>query len=85
MNKGKKLTSKNNSNIINKVPLLNNKTSKFEIAIKHPSTNNFSFETIHKNEGHKKFHRFISITIGEGLTISEVDKLYLKTRGKKKL
>ncbi|GAB7568121.1 MAG6450 family protein [Gemella bergeri] len=64
---------------------LDSKTTKFKITIQHNLNNNFSFNIINKNNGHKEFHKFICNTVGKKLSISEVNRLYLRTRGKNKI
>lgn len=61
---------------------LDNSTTKFKISIQHDLDVNFAFDNIHKNNGYKEFHNFICKTVGKNLTISQVNNLYLRTRGK---
>ncbi|WP_083577642.1 hypothetical protein [Gemella massiliensis] len=44
---------------------LDSKTTKFKITIQHNLNNNFSFNIINKNNGHKEFHKFICNTVGK--------------------
>lgn len=52
----------------------------FKISISRPLDNNFAFKDL-KPADLKDFHNFISQTIGKELTITQVDKLYLRTKG----
>lgn len=53
----------------------------FKVAIDYSLDNKFCFKDL-KPLGIKSFHNFIESTVGEGLTISEVDDLYLRKKGK---
>ncbi len=57
---------------------------KFKILINNTLDNNYSFDNLNKNNGNRKFHNFIEETVGKDLTISEVDKKYKRTKGKKR-
>lgn len=61
-------------------PLVYVKNSPFKIAICEQLDNNFCFKDL-KNSDIKHLHKFIDETIGKNLTISKVDKLYLRTKG----
>lgn len=61
---------------------LDNSATKFKISIHHDLDIDFSFNNIQKNNGHKEFHNFICKTVGKNLTITQVNNLYLRTRGK---
>lgn len=77
---GKKLT--NQTYVENKTSKLTNiKSKNFKIAISEPLDNNFCFKSLKKPENIRKFQAFIDETIGKKLTISEVDKMYLRTKG----
>ncbi|MCW0945145.1 MULTISPECIES: MAG6450 family protein [Streptococcus] len=52
----------------------------FKLAICEQLDNNFCFKDL-KNPDIKHLHKFIDETIGKNLTISIVDKLYLRTKG----
>ncbi len=61
-------------------PLTSPKKCLFKIAICEQLDNNFCFKHL-KSGDLKAFHSFIDETVGKQLTISEVDKLFLRTRG----
>ncbi len=63
--------------------ILVNRNIKFKILLDTSLDNNYSFKQLKSNNGNKKFDNFIRDTIGKGLTISEVDKLYRRTKGVK--
>lgn len=52
----------------------------FKIAISRQLDNNFCFKDLDRS-GLKGFHNFIDETIGKGLTISQVDKMFKRTQG----
>ena len=52
----------------------------FRIAFEEPLENGFELKDA-DNEAIKRFHRFLVETVYKNLTISEVDKLYLRKRG----
>lgn len=74
-----KLTDKNKSDKKG-TQLTNIKTKPFKIAICGSLENKFSFNELN-NRTIKQFHKFIEETIGKNLTITEVDKQYLRTKG----
>lgn len=74
-----KLTDKNKS-YEKGTQLTSRNTKIFKIAICGSLENNFEFKQL-DNRGIKQFHKFIEETIGKKLTITEVDKQYLRTKG----
>lgn len=72
----------NNKNIESQgVQLTRNQTKKFKIGICGKLQNNFTFKGLNASSI-KSFHNFINCTVGEGLSITEVEKLYLRKRGR---
>ena len=59
---------------------LNTREICFRIAIETPLVNGYEFKDL-SPEQLKSFHRFISDTVYKQLTISQVDKLYLRKQG----
>lgn len=72
-----KLTNSLDTSSNSEKPLTNVKKSLFKIAICEQLENNFCFKDL-KSSDLKALHNFIDETIGKGLTISEVDDLYLR-------
>ena len=62
------------------MPLANVKPLLFRMSIERKLDNKYDFGDM-KQKGIKDFHRFIQNTVGKGLSISEVDSLYLRKRG----
>lgn len=52
----------------------------FKIAISRQLDNNFCIKDLDKR-GIRELHNFIDETVGKNLNISQVDKLYKRTRG----
>lgn len=77
---GSQLTGLNGSNAIESVPLTRVQSLPFKLCIQKPLDGQFNFKKM-KQSGIKDLHDFIENTIGKGLSISEVDKLYLRKRG----
>lgn len=75
-----KLTNKAKSPSMGGSPLTSSKNYLFKIAICEQLDNNFCFKHL-KSGDLRAFHSFIDETVGRQLTISEVDKLFLRTRG----
>lgn len=74
-----KLTNKNkNESKANKLTRVQN--IEFKIAIAHSLENRYCFKDL-KREGLIAFNAFIEATVGRKLTISQVDKLFLRKRG----
>ncbi len=63
--------------------LANNKDYPFIIAITSELEKQYNFACINKHNGYKEFQKFLDDTVGKNLTISEVDKRFLRTKGKK--
>lgn len=61
-------------------PLANIPSLPFKISIEHSLDNKYGLKDM-KNNGVKKLHDFIEVTVGRNLTISEVEALYLRKRG----
>lgn len=78
----RQLTKKNEAKSTGSV-LTNNKDKKFMICISEPLDNKFNFKKLNP-EAIKSFQRFVDKTVGENLTISKVEQLYLRTKGKPK-
>ncbi|MBU5668498.1 hypothetical protein KQI68_01455 [Peptoniphilus sp. MSJ-1] len=75
----RRLTNKNKTDKKG-TQLTNRKTKPFRIAICGSLENKFDFKEL-DNRAIKQFHKFIEETIGKNLTITEVDKQYLRTKG----
>lgn len=54
----------------------------FKISIEHSLENGFCFKDL-KQSNIKEFHTFIEETVGKNLSITQVEKLYKRTRGPK--
>lgn len=76
---GKNLTNKNRG-VSSGTKLTDRTQFPFKVAIDYSLENNYCFKDL-KTDGIKSFHRFIESTVGQQLTISEVDNLYLRTKG----
>ncbi|WP_369691487.1 MAG6450 family protein [Companilactobacillus nodensis] len=57
-----------------------NKDILFKLAITRSLDNGFQFKNL-KQSGIKDFDRFVNETVGKELTISQANKLFLRTRG----
>lgn len=55
---------------------------KFKLSIEHALHNNFCFKKLNK-DNLMQLDRFIDETVEKGLTISEVDNLFLRKKGPK--
>ncbi|MBR1628235.1 MAG: hypothetical protein IJ679_03070 [Lachnospiraceae bacterium] len=62
------------------LPKIRNQERKFLISIEDKLDNGFEFKDADQADI-KELHRFIAETVYKGLTITEVDKLYLRKRG----
>ncbi|HEL0808108.1 TPA: hypothetical protein TVK02_000377 [Streptococcus equi subsp. zooepidemicus] len=60
--------------------LINKVDRPFQISICNQLDNNFCFKDL-KVSDLKLFHKFIDETVGKNLSISEVDSLFLRTKG----
>jgi hypothetical protein len=76
----KKLTENNKVHSSKGASLTTLQNIPFKISISRQLDNNFAFKDL-KPADLKALHNFISQTIGEKLTITEVDKLFLRTKG----
>ena len=76
----RKLTENNEAHSGKGTLLTNSKNVAFQILISRQLDNKFAFKDLNP-EGIKALHSFIDDTIGKKLTITEVDKLYLRTKG----
>lgn len=76
----KKLTNKN-GNGKSYSRLTNNDNLKFRMAISGSLNGKYSIKNL-KEGDIKHFHKFIEETVGKELTITQVDKLFLRTKGK---
>jgi len=56
-------------------------TAKFKLSIEHMLANNYQFKNM-KQDGLKSFSGFLMSTVCKDLSITEVEKLYLRTKGK---
>ena len=61
---------------------LNRKNLKFRVAIECQLDNKYCFKNL-KADGVKGFHEFIDSTIQKNLTITQMDKMYLRKNGPK--
>lgn len=52
----------------------------FKLAISEQLENKYCFKDL-RPEDIKTFHNFLDETVGKGLTITEVDSMFLRTRG----
>ena len=76
----KKLTNKNSASSSKGASLTALRDVPFKFSISEQLDNNFAFKDL-KAADIKALHNFIDITIGKKLTITQVDKLYLRTKG----
>lgn len=58
-----------------------NSSVKFKVAISETLKNGYSFKDL-KSKDVQSFERFVSQTVGKDLTISQVDKMFLRKHGK---
>lgn len=79
----KKLANLTHIRDFNKSPLINEKKHLFKIAICEPLDNGYCFKKLCKNSS-KELQNFIDETIGKSLTVTKVDKLYLRKKGEVK-
>jgi hypothetical protein len=77
---GNQLTGQNGSAATESVPLTRVQSMPFKLCFQKPLDSQFSFKKM-KQSGIRDLHNFIENTIGKGLSISDVDKLYLRKRG----
>ncbi|KAA0967472.1 hypothetical protein FXF62_02035 [Streptococcus cristatus] len=76
----KKLTNKNSASSSKGASLTALRDVPFKFSISEQLDNKFAFKDL-KAADIKALHNFIDITIGKKLTITQVDKLYLRTKG----
>lgn len=76
----KKLTNLNGSNKIARGSVLDKQSFYFKFGIEVPLNSKYNFSKLNKS-GLKALDNFIKETVGKRLTISEVDKLFLRTKG----
>lgn len=62
------------------ITLTTRRTVPFKISIEESLDNKYCFKKL-KGNSIKEFHKFIEATIGKGLTITEVEQMYLRTKG----
>ncbi len=62
--------------------ILSKKDSKFKVAIESQLDNGYCFKNL-KPDDLKLFHDFIEYSVNEKLTITQMDKLYLRKEGPK--
>lgn len=60
---------------------LDRREIKFKIRLADKMLNHFDFEKLSKSNVAKDFQNFLDETIGKDLSITEVDKRFLRTRG----
>ncbi|MBS7203040.1 MAG: hypothetical protein KH029_02575 [Haemophilus parainfluenzae] len=76
-----KLTDKTDKGNSEPSLLLTNRNSiLFRMSIEHSLENGYDFKKLNSNSL-KDLHTFIENTIGKNLTISEVEQLFLRTKG----
>lgn len=61
-------------------PLTKVPTLPFKMSIEHGLDNKYQFKDMNP-KGIKELHRFIDETIAKGLSISQVESMFLRTRG----
>jgi len=74
------LTGSNTSSPSGSVPLARVQSQPFKLCFQRPLDSRYNFKKM-KQSGLKDLHEFMENTIGKGLSISDVDKLYLRKRG----
>jgi hypothetical protein len=72
--------NKSSANESNGRKLTNRKDKKFKFAITGSLDNGFCFKKLKQNEI-AEFHKFIDNILSKQLTITEVDKIFLRTKG----
>ncbi|EML6546728.1 MAG6450 family protein [Staphylococcus aureus] len=76
-----KLTNVEKKHTLKGSKLANYKTRKFKIALGTELENNFCFKTKKPKKVTDGLHKFLEYTVYKDLSITEVDKLYLRTKG----
>ncbi|MFP5493681.1 MAG6450 family protein [Parvimonas sp. G1641] len=77
----KKLINVKKDNSIQNVKLAKSSV-KFKILLNQQLENKFGFDKLNCSNGNREFHNFLNDTLNKGLSISEVDNLFKRTRGK---
>ena len=77
----KKLINVKKDNSIQNVKLAKSSV-KFKILLNKQLENKFGFDKLKCSKGNKDFDNFLNDTLSKGLSISEVDKLFRRTRGR---
>ena len=78
----KKLT-RNTSVKEGRATILDRRSAPFRLAIERQLDNGYSFKDLRRG-GIGDFHQFIEDTVGAGLSVTEVEKLYLRKQNLKK-
>ncbi|AKS69374.1 hypothetical protein RN70_07640 [Staphylococcus schleiferi] len=76
-----KLTNVENKHAAKGIKLANYKSRKFKIALGTELENNFCFKTKKPRKVTDGLHKFLEYTVYKDLSITEVDRLYLRTKG----
>ncbi len=76
-----KLTNVENKHAAKDIKLANYKSRKFKIALGTELENNFCFKTKKPRKVTDGLHKFLEYTVYKDLSITEVDRLYLRTKG----
>lgn len=79
INLSQKLTKSNKPNRKG-IPLTKRRKIPFKISIEESLDNKYCFKKL-KGNSIQEFHKFIEATIGKGLSITEVETMYLRTKG----
>jgi len=74
------LTGSNGSGVTGSIPLARVQSMPFKLCFQKSLDSQYNFKKM-KQSGIKDLHNFIENTVGKGLSISEVDQLYLRKRG----
>lgn len=77
-----KLTDLNNTHTAKGSKLANIKNLQFKLAFGTELDNNYCFYTKKPKDLTNELHKFLKETVYKGLTITEVDSLFLRTKGK---
>ncbi|WP_145442225.1 MAG6450 family protein [Staphylococcus hominis] len=76
-----KLTELNKNHTAKGSKLANIKSFQFKLAFGTELDNNYCFSTKKPKDLTKELHTFLKETVYKGLTITEVDSLFLRTKG----
>ena len=77
---GTQLTEKNTASSAEYDPLARVQSLPYKLCFQRSLDNKYNFKLINQS-GLKDLHDFIENTVGKGLSISDVDALYLRKRG----